>query len=341
MNCPNCMQPIPSDSEFCQYCGTKISKAEISPQASPKPSVSPAAPPKKRYVHSRISQRIPSTGESEGSQPPHVNPAKLRKAFFKKKYIPIYAAVILLLSLGSYWGVNYSQGVSALNDEKFSEAKVFFDRLPLSNRLFQQQYAYMEAGILIEHEMYLSALQAFNELEDGTFPDSVRDNLISEMYQKAQSLYRQGDTVSAKVYFSDITPYKQSADYLTVISILHSSSKTAADYRTLLKMLHFENVKEIILDDSTFIYLFLSGRWEGGNSSSLYFLMEETSNGYHCSYSLPHNDLSGYYYLSNGIYSIGEKWYSATEQFRFSIVDEDTISVYCYKNGDTYILYRQ
>ena len=61
----------------------------------------------------------------------------------------------------------------------------------------------------------------------------------------------------------------------------------------------------------------------------------------HTQYNLPNKDVDGYYYISNGIYSIGETESGSVKCFKFAIINEDTMSVYCYKDGSTHKLYRQ
>ena len=35
MICPKCNQPLPDDSEFCQYCGNKLAEARAADNAAP------------------------------------------------------------------------------------------------------------------------------------------------------------------------------------------------------------------------------------------------------------------------------------------------------------------
>ena len=94
--------------------------------------------------------------------------------------------------------------------------------------------------------------------------------------------------------------------------------------------------------------LFLRSRWEDGQSNNPYFFEiskdsdDKNKDDYHASSNLPQKNATGYFSITDSIYSIGDfGGENSTKIFRFSIIDEDTINVYCYKDGSTYKLYRQ
>ena len=120
-------------------------------------------------------------------------------------------------------------------------------------------------------------------------------------------------------------------------------SKAKANYSTLIRLLNsdFENVDEIILENSSLLEKFLTGRWEDGDRSDPYYFEIYDDDGLHCRYNLPHKSATGYYHFADGIYKVGETESSAIKYYRFTIIDEDTISVYCFKDGSTHKLYRQ
>lgn len=141
--------------------------------------------------------------------------------------------------------------------------------------------------------------------------------------------------------------YKNSAKYLSLIdartiSPFTSASNLKAKYQKIISLISFEDAAEIILKNEDMMDLFLTGRWEDGTSDPYYFEMFEDDDGnLSCRYNLPNKDVDGYYFLNDGVYSVGEDEATAVKCFKFSITSEDSIAVYCYKDGSTQRLYRQ
>lgn len=107
-------------------------------------------------------------------------------------------------------------------------------------------------------------------------------------------------------------------------------------------MLDFENAKELVLKRQETALPFLVGRWENGDRyDPMYFELTNDTDNYTSNYNLPYKNKEGYFYFKEGVYSIGETEYETTKIYKFSIIDEDTIRVYCFKDGSTYVLYRQ
>ena len=183
-------------------------------------------------------------------------------------------------------------------------------------------------------------------MDNIPIPVSITDNLKSKIYSSGQAAYQAGNMTEAKKNFDAISNYRRSDDYLILISCSENSnldsSSAFVNYVRLLKLLGFENADEIMLKNMSTAELFLNGRWEDGNKNPHYFeLQYESDGGWYSQYNLPHKDAEGDYYISNGIYSVGETELSAAKYFKFSIINRDTISVYCYKDGSTHKLYRQ
>lgn len=267
------------------------------------------------------------------------------KQYFKAKFKPLYAILIVFLLLCGYIGANYFLAVSAMNDENFIESKQYFDNLFVSETIFPSKYSYVEAGVLMEEGKYVEALNAFEKVDGIPVPSEITISLKSKIYSAGQSAYRAGKMTEAKKNFNAISGYQKSDDYLLLISCDGSSfsswSNAKTNYKKLVKLLGFENTDDIILKNESVAELFLTGRWEDGDRTPYYFEMYEDNEGMHTQYNLPYKDVDGYYYISNGIYSIGETESGSVKCFKFAIIDEDTISVYCYKDGSTHKLYRQ
>lgn len=252
------------------------------------------------------------------------------KQYFKARFKPLYALLVILLLVGGYVGVNYFCAVSAMNDEEFIKSKQFFDNLFVSETLFPTKYAYAEAGVLMEEGKYVESLNAFKKVDGAPIPTEITDSLKSKIYSAGQSAYKAGKMTEAKKNFNAISGYKRSDDYLLLIKC-KNSAPDRVDYLLLVNLLGFENADEVIMTHQSTAIKFLTGRWEGGTK---YFEIEEEDHT--SSYNLPHKNADGYYSISDGIYAV-----ETTKYFRFTIINENTISVYCYKDGSTHKLYRQ
>ena len=273
------------------------------------------------------------------------------KQYFKAKIKWGYVVLLIVFMLVGYVGINYSSAISAMNSQKFIESKQYFDNLFVSESVFADKYEYVKAGVLMEEGKYVEALAAFNKVDGVPVPATLIDSLKAKIYSAGQTAYGAEKHAKAKKYFNALTGYKRSADYLTLILCSEDNSSNCLggedNYKKLIKLLDFENANEIMLKYESTALEFLNGRWEDDSKNDpYYFEMEKTSNGvfsdsWSSGYNLPYKDADGYFYFSNGIFFVGETESSAVKIYRFTIINEDTISVYCYKDGSTHKLYRQ
>lgn len=365
MKCSKCGNLLPEDSEFCQYCGIHLGNhPSIDIQTEEAIFSTNVVSPTESVVSASVSDNESDEKLVAGEKV--VKKSKLRycklcghavdgvtkkctgcgKQYFKAKLKPLYVVLAIFILLSGYVGVNYFCAVSAMNDQKFIESQQYFDNLFVSKTIFSAKYAYVEAGVLMEEGKYIASLNAFSKLDNIPIPVSITDNLKSKIYSSGQAAYQAGNMTEAKKNFDAISNYRRSDDYLILISCSENSnldsSSAFVNYVRLLKLLGFENADEIMLKNMSTAELFLNGRWEDGNKNPHYFeLQYESDGGWYSQYNLPHKDAEGDYYISNGIYSVGETELSAAKYFKFSIINRDTISVYCYKDGSTHKLYRQ
>lgn len=274
------------------------------------------------------------------------------RQYFKAKFTPLYVLLVIVILAGGYIGANYFCAISAMNDQEFIKAQQYFDNLFVSEAVFSDKYAYVEAGVLMEEGKYIESLQAFGRVTGVPVPSVIKDSLKTKIYSAGQAAYKAGEMTEAKKNFTAISSYKRSKDYLLLIDcneILINSgegSLTSAlyanvKYDKLKALIGFENADEIILENKSTAKLFLEGRWEDGNKNPYYFELYQDSDGWHSRYNLPRKETEGYFYLSNAIYSVGETEENTVRYYKFTIINEDTISVYCYKDGSTHKLYRQ
>ena len=101
-------------------------------------------------------------------------------------------------------------------------------------------------------------------------------------------------------------------------------------------------VKDFLTSDDMFA-VFLEDTWKDFSSNYIKFYQNEhgtTSS----TYNLPHSEPAGteYYDLQNLEYVwLDENSNNIGKAFKFTVTDFDIVRVYCYKNEETYTLYRQ
>lgn len=334
--CPKCGFELIAGSDFCSKCGTPL-EFQLSSPASienrEKTAADTKIPKNKQRYCKLCGQPIDSTTKKCTG---------CGKQYFKAKLKPLHVVLAILILIVGYVGINYFCAVSAMNNQEFIKSQQFFDNLFVSEKIFPSKHTYVEAGVLMEEGEYLESLKSFENVDGVPVPAAITDYLKAQIYSAGQTAYRAGNMTKAEKNFNAISDYKRSNDYLLLIRCSDSRSWLArAKYNELVELLGFENTDEVIMKYEPTAQLFLNGRWEDGNTYPLSFEMYEDEDGWHTRYNIPFKDVEGYYFISNGIYSKGETESSAVKCFRFSIIDEDTISVYCYKDGSTHTLYRQ
>lgn len=299
-----------------------------------------------------------------------MNQAKKRRVLQKKTLIAAICCVVIVALVG-FWFSAYNSAVSEMESQNFATAQQHFRKIPLAALLFSEECAYVDAGVLMEEGACLDALKAFDRLEEIdvpkqlvekvsreivregyhwelkeisdnlqniSIPDSVKNAMVSEIYSDGQTAYRAGNISQAEKYFSAIKSYKQSGDYLALIS--YKNKPKASDYNTLLRLIEFEDSAELMIKNYGFALDFLTGTWRTEQNYYL-FQMKQEDDGFSCTYTLPHKYASGYFYFTNGVYSVGRTATETVDTFRFSIIDANTIYVYCYVNDTYYTLCRK
>lgn len=264
---------------------------------------------------------------------------KQAKTFLSwKKRIAVLLILLMLSTAGAftwYFITSYQGAMTAISNQEFVLAKWHFDKIPYSEKLFPQETSYTKAGILMEQGDYLDALEAFEKLAFPV-PSSVTEELTQKLYSKAIDDYRNKSYPNARVAFNAIENYKRSKDYLILIKC--QSAPYLCYYDELVNWIGFEDAKKILTDHEVFFEEFISGEWRTQNNSN-YFKID--NKGY-STYNLPITYVSGgYYKITDGIYYEGKEGNENQKQFKFTIVDKNTISVFCYKNNKNYKLIRK
>lgn len=261
----------------------------------------------------------------------------------------------------------YRYAAQLADGGKFAEAITAYEDLAADD--------YKDSATLVQETRYRRAVYNLYELGSDSRPRSLYlssaykelCSLSDEGYSKAsemigeaqyiiydygQQAYYDGNYDRAAIVFESIAPYKCSDDYLTLANahghshlmsaILTSSQRsTIADKLTerLIELFYFEDAADLIVSKHALASRFLEGSWatSGGSYS---FEMDADGNVQH---NLPWFNYGDYYYIEDGTYFLYEDGNidNARAMYYFYLLSPNSMEVYCYKNGNTYTLYRQ
>lgn len=218
----------------------------------------------------------------------------------------------------------------------------------------RQEAVYCWALLLMEQGELLEAHEKLGEIPDHSGVSAAMEELTELIYLAGQEAYRQDQPVDAVKYFLLITPYKDSKAYFALIqkdssvgySAMKISPRGLLDYDELFASMwenfELENTKELIVVDNGLACRFLKGYWQT-EDGRYYFRVKLKDDGhYNASYNLPwYKEEVLSFTISDGIYILNMNNDVRKAQFQFTVIDKNTMEVYCYKDGETYTLYRQ
>ncbi len=229
----------------------------------------------------------------------------------------------------------YEQAKSMLEQGSYSEARDIFRELDdyEDSAEFVNECDYRKALAAKEEGDYVAAYNRLISLGDYRDSKKQAKNLIEEVYNKGIALYRGKEYSEAEKCFEISKKFGREKDYLTLIK---ASKSRVGDLSALYALIDFEDTKEVLLNNYN-IYNFLKGEWR--DTSGRYIRYYDTQTGTRSEYNL--NASSGNYYkLEDGCHMIGSGS-SYSKQWRYTIIDVNTIEVFSYRDYETYRMYRR
>ena len=249
---------------------------------------------------------------------------KYRDAAEKIPETQFRKAVYMIDVTGDY--ANAINLLSSLKRQKFPGAEEM-----LQKAYFVYSLTKLEGGDLL-------AAYQFMEKADG-YP-GVREalsDLTDLLYNKGISEYRRGYYSSASTYFDKTLSYKDTDIYEEMI-LARYGYYSDERYDTLLQWIGFEDVNEILVCNQSYARAFLKGKWQ--NSKGVVKITVKADGS--MTDGLPMIYSSGYYYIENGTQYMSKKQNGESKPDKsYTIIDYNTIKVYCYKDKKTYTLYRK
>lgn len=244
---------------------------------------------------------------------------------------------------------DYEDAIALLSGGKFEDAKKKFleivdyaDSEDMVNECdYQLALLHKNSGDL------LTAYDEFSALYDYKDSANIKNSLKSDIYYKGAEAYRFGNYSLAKSCFDVSDNVGRESDYRTLISA-HEGYTSVYELKGLIG---FEDANTLLLSDK-YIYSFLKGTWRTGSSNSYYYnrysyyssyryvQYYDSASGTSCSYNLPVTG-GDYYKLSDGVHYTGSDSSGWHKEWKFEIINENKVRVYCYKDDSTYVLERE
>ena len=288
---------------FCSHCGTPL------PEDS-RFCMTCAAP-----VPVTESMPEPEVAPAPVAAPkaPAVTPKKPKRKgnFFKRNRTACILVSVFLLSVVitvlTWFSYNYIGLITAVNRFETMRALQFYENIPAAFPI----------------------------------PQKTADLLSIALYERGVSAYEAGDFDKAKQYFTDVEGYEQSAEYLLLIRCRQQDNFSEEDEAWLFDNMSFEDAGQCILENDDLVLKFLKGRWEEYKYANPYYIeLREENGAYTIYHNLPSADANAPFFFSDGTY-YSETQRGDIQEFSFSYITEDVISVYCHHNEETIILRRQ
>lgn len=192
-----------------------------------------------------------------------------------------------------------------------------------------------------QHNLVM-ALNAYHELEifSNKNVDDVKEKIYSSIYSLAEKKYKEKQFPVAKSLFERIGDYKDSSKYINLCELSWQYGKDIEEYYlSALQNIHFADTKKVLVRSIWVAERFLTGTWKSLNGEYYFKMVDDTEHS--VSFNLPaFSSTKPSYIIGEGVFSLFSGL-GSTRYFKFTIVDADTINVYCFQNKKTYTLYRQ
>ncbi len=198
--------------------------------------------------------------------------------------------------------------------------------------MYQNACTYFDAGL------YLSALEAFKAIDPYNDSAARIDESKAKLYEAGLYAISTGEMDIAASNFAAASGFKQSDAYVRICGLLTGSQSgsvfTKEDYNAFLGLADMMDITPYLTSDALITH-YLCGSWQ--DDADNLFVMDADGN---IQYNLPGIDGAAYSFR-DGVLSITQSDGTEAPMFGFSCVDLNTVALYCYEDGMTYILARQ
>lgn len=348
--CVICGEPKPSDEQLAALQREEeAQKAEElrktqsidetpQPPAAGYASVPPAAPPMTGYA------------PAPAGAPPYAPPVPK-----KRTGLIVFIVILVMLIIGGagfgvYYILNndsgigvgvdpdqtmYDEAVSLLYSGDEEGAKAKFEELGSysDSEEMVKECDYRIAQDKAATGSYIEAYDMFDDLSDYKDSQTKMNELKKDIYSEGIEYYHGNSYDEAERHFEYVMGYDRADDYLLLID---AHNDDLYDVSQLYDIIGFEDANEVIIDK--YAYDFLKGYWESYNGKNLSFYDEGNSQWCSNNFATPEGDN---WKIEDGIHYVGSdstRWLMA---WSYTLVDEDTITVYNYTDDIRTTMYRK
>ena len=236
-------------------------------------------------------------------------------------------------------------------DYYLQEENDFWTAIKIFNELLKKEYpnakdmilkSYYLWGCKLLEESYVDAYKKFELAEGYEDTRSILDDLQVVIYGEAIDKYRQGDYLTALGDFKTIAPYDCADDYIMLCDI-HLYPSSVSEFTILnevVPLIGFEDADQLLVSSWSVARFFLQGKWKSG--SNFLKFSKKSDGSYESSYNIPWFNWGDTFNIENGYYILEEKDSTESRQmYKITVLSQDCISLYAYKNNRIYELYRQ
>lgn len=236
--------------------------------------------------------------------------------------------------------VDYQEAFSILDSGDYDGAKKTFIKLgEYKNALdMLTECDYQKAADLVKKENFLGAYAILDDIQGYADVNDMLLLLTDTIYYKGVELYESGDKSGSMRCFKAVDGYMDSDIYIKLIDAQNSLGEEG--YNDLIQLAGFEDAVDIIMSDD-FIYYYLLGRWSDGSGNFFLIKKGEGEWKYRAEHILPCYDGDFFNIRDSVYYMCYNDSDQEREQFKFTFVSPNEMTLYCYKNNRTYGMYRE
>lgn len=255
------------------------------------------------------------------------------------------AAVSVLPLMNYQFEQNYAEAVAYVDQAEFEKAYDAIDNQVFFTRKAPGLAELIATGRAFERSGSSASYKAVKELAESgdIYAQTAMAELTEKAFETAVAQYRAGgNEYNAEELFTALGKYENSQQYLYLLQMWSAAETgypeiTDKDMERLLAMIEFEDVKSLLVAEVPTASKFLLGKWKTADKEmGLTFTAERcTVDG------LPYDALeNSTYMITQGTFLL-ESDSETVELFKFTVSDENTMDVYCFKDGETYTMYRK
>lgn len=243
-----------------------------------------------------------------------------------------------------YTDYQYNKALDSEKKQNFGDAQLHLSRVVSFYKDAQKLMAYAQAGEALQDGDYNNAKYLYGSLGDFLETKTATD-LNGIVYEAALEKYRGGEYRAAAGYFDMLGEYGQSGDYLVLAEAYEMVAEDKDDYRAQkalfakLERLGTLSDAQALMATDLFIYYRLEGKWTDAGGDYVDLVRNQKSNSWTLDDNISQNT-GKYFKIEQCVCQFGSNEEGWAQGYLLGFPKPGQLSVYCYKDGKTYLLTR-